>query len=357
MNIHDDAHEHHDILIVDDNPANLELLSGMLRHRGYKVRAAPGGRLALQAAQKNAPDLILLDISMPEMDGYEVCKRLKADEKLREVPVIFISALSETFDMLKAFSSGGVDYVVKPYQFEEVNARVETHLKLHRLKTELGEYNRRLEELVQEQVKEIFDSQMATIFAIAKLAESRDRDTGDHLERVQAICHSISLRLNESSRYASTITRADCENIFHASPLHDIGKVAIPDAILLKPGRLTPDEFEIMKTHAAFGANTLRDVEHKYPKNSFIHIGIEIAHYHHERWDGGGYPDGLSGEGIPLSARIMAVADVYDALRSKRCYKPALPHEESFDIIIKGSGTQFDPEVVAAFRDTHARAT
>jgi putative two-component system response regulator len=339
------------ILIVDDTYANLELLSDMLKLRGYQVRPAPSGPLAIQAAKNNPPDLILLDIAMPVMNGYQVCKILKEDNNLREIPVIFISALSDTKEKIEAFSSGGVDYITKPFQLEEVYARVETHLKLHRLQLEMEIYNEKLEKTVESQVKEIFESQMATIFAIAKLAESRDDDTGRHLEKVQLICRSISLKLLGNSDFRSIITRDYAENIFHASPLHDIGKVAIPDRILLKSDRLTVEEFEIMKTHAILGAETLLEVSEKYPGNHFIKMGISIARHHHERWDGTGYPDGLSGNDIPLSARIMAVADVYEAVRSKRCYKAALSHEETNEIIIKGSGNQFDPVIVSAYSE------
>ncbi len=343
------------IIIVDDTPANLELMAGMLKQRGYRVRTAPSGKLAIKAAQGEPPDLILLDITMPEMDGYEVCGRLKADETLRDIPVIFISALTETMDKVRAFSSGGVDYVSKPFQFEEVHARVETHLKLRHLQAELEGHNRDLEETVREKVKEISESQIATIFAIAKLSESRDEDTGRHLERVQMICRMLSLKMSENPGYGSTITEYFIENIFRASPLHDIGKVAIPDSILLKPGKLTPEEFEIMKTHATLGSETLRAVQKQYPKNAFIDMGIDIARHHHEKWNGNGYPDGLPGDDIPLSARIMAAADVYDALKAKRPYKEPFPHEKCCEIIIKDSGTHFDPGVIEAFESIHER--
>lgn len=344
-----DAGERESILIVDDTPANLELLAGMLRQKQYRVRPALSGKLALQAALNDPPDLILLDINMPEMDGYEVCRQLKADRRSADVPVIFISALNETVDKIEAFSAGGVDYVTKPFQFEEVNARVETHLKLHRLQAALENHNRNLTTLVQAQVSEISEAQMAMIFALAKLSESRDDDTGGHLERVQMFCRILATQLAEATPYGEIIDGRYIENIFQTSPLHDVGKVSIPDAILLKSDKLTGEEFELMKRHTVVGAETLETVRRHYPKNMFIAMGIEVARSHHERWDGGGYPDGLTGEMIPLSARIMAVADVYDALRSRRSYKPALPHDESLGIITRGRGTQFDPDVVDAF--------
>lgn len=330
------------ILIVDDTPANLTLLSGMLKDKGHKVRPVPSGKLALKAVETELPDLILLDINMPEMNGFEVCEKLKSEKKSCDVPVIFISALTETLDKVKAFQYGGVDYITKPFQFEEVEARVETHLELRR-------YEKSLEDLVEEKVKEISASQMSTIFALSKLAESRDRDTGKHIERVQILCRILAERLTHESKYACAINDNFINYIYNASPLHDIGKVAIADGVLLKQGRLTPDEFEVMKTHTVVGAETMQAVYELYPNNGFISMGISIARSHHERWDGSGYPDGLAGEKIPLESRIMAVADVYDAIRSKRCYKDSMTRSQCGELIRSGSGTQFDPDLVAAF--------
>ncbi len=350
MNQTPDAADQANIIIVDDTSANLEVLAGMLKNSGHKVRPFLSGRLALQAAENSPPDLILLDIMMPEMDGFEVCRELKASPKLRDIPVIFISALSETMDKVKAFDTGGIDYVTKPFQFEEVRVRVETHLKLRRMQVALEAHNRHLEDLVREQVREISDSQMITIFALAKLAESRDADTGKHLERIQIYCKLLATKLKEDPHYAESITQTYVDNLFHASPLHDIGKVAIPDSILLKTGRLTPEEFEIMKTHSTLGARTLEAVRAKYPKNAFINMGIAIARSHHEKWDGSGYPNGLAGEDIPLAARIVAVADYYDAVRFKRCYKAAATHEEACKFILDGNGAHFSPRIIEAFK-------
>jgi putative two-component system response regulator len=330
------------ILVVDDVPANLTLLSGMLREKGHRVRPVPSGKLALKAIKNEPPELILLDISMPEMDGFEVCSILKKDVRFRDIPIIFISALGEMLDKIKAFSIGGVDYVTKPFQVAEVEARVETHLKLRR-------YQAGLEALVKEQVKEISDLQISAIFALSKLVESRDQETGKHLERVQIFCKLIAEKLGREEKYSDIIDAAFTKNIFNASPLHDIGKVASPDYILLKPGPLTPEEFEKMKNHTIVGSNTLEAVRKIYRKNAFINMGISIARSHHERWDGNGYPEGLKGEEIPVAARIMAIADVYDALRSKRCYKEPFAREQSIEIIRDGNGAQFDPFVVKAF--------
>jgi putative two-component system response regulator len=340
-----------DILVVDDTPANLHLLASMLKKRGYKTRPVPTGLLALQAALSDPPDLILLDVNMPEMNGYEVCQSLKADDKLKDIPIIFISALNELLDKVRAFSVGGVDYITKPFQFDEVQARVDAQLKIRRLQEELEQHNRQLGKLVQMQVKKISDTQVAMIFALAKLAESRDDDSGMHLERVQALCKKLAEGLAERPRFGRQVDASFIETLFHASPLHDIGKVGIPDKILLKPGKLTPEEFEVMKTHAARGAETLEAVQRKFPGNALLDMGIAIAKYHHEKWSGQGYPQGLAGEAIPLSARIMAVVDVYENLRAKRPYKAAFSHEESVDIIASSSGTHFDPELVKIFME------
>ncbi|MDX9789055.1 MAG: two-component system response regulator [Desulfobacterales bacterium] len=337
------------IMLVDDTPANLHLLENMLQSRGYKIVEFPNGEMALRAIAKNPPDLILLDILMPEMDGFEVCRRLKADEKLKDIPVLFISAMDDTINKVKAFSQGGVDYVTKPFQEEEILARLTTHLSLRWAQQELKKQNLYLEDLVREKVKEISDSQLSTILAISKLAEYRDDETGQHIERTRIFCKILAQELQKNKRYAKIITDMFIENIFHASPLHDIGKVGIPDHILLKPGKLTPEEFDIMKTHTTIGAKTLQNVRDRYPQNAFINMGIDIARSHHEKWDGTGYPDGLAGEEIPLSGRILAIADVYDALRSKRPYKNPVSHEKSCALIREGTGKHFDPAVVGAF--------
>ena len=331
-----------DLLVVDDTPSNLLLLGELLRGKGYRVRMAPEGELALQAARFRPPDLILLDISMPGMDGFEVCRRLKADPDLASVPVIFLSALGEMEAKVRSFEVGGVDYVTKPFHFAEVEARVETHLKLRR-------YQRRLEEMVQDQVREIADSQMATIFALAKLAESRDDETGHHLERVREVCGLLGEGLRSEGTYASQVGEDFLRDLCQASILHDIGKVGISDTILLKPGRLTPEEREIIQQHPVIGARTLEAVCLQYPHNAFLRMGIAIARWHHERWDGTGYPDGLAGERIPLCARVMGLADAYDAMRTRRVYKPPRSHDQTQEIVLQDRGSHFDPVLVEAF--------
>ncbi len=308
----------------------------------------------MEAARRQPPDIILLDINMPEMDGYQVCATLKADPNLVPIPVIFISANNEVFDKVTAFSLGGVDYVTKPFQFEEVEARVETHLELRRLQVEMEKMNRSLQDQVRAQVKEISDSQIATIVALAKISEYRDEDTGNHILRVQRYCRALAQRLAKDKVFGDLVDEAFIETIFHASALHDIGKVGIPDSILLKPGKHTPEEWEIMKTHAAIGAETLSTVLKTYPNSAFLKMGKEIAKSHHERWDGSGYPQGLAGESIPFSARILVLADQYDALRNKRPYKPPFDAAKTYSIITEGDGRSdpkhLDPRVLAAFK-------
>jgi putative two-component system response regulator len=337
------------IMVVDDQPANLKLMEDILRPQGYKVRSFPRGKMALAEALRLPPDLILLDINMPEMTGLEVCERLQENEPLASIPVIFLTAMDQTDYKVKAFHAGGLDYLTKPVIPEEVHLRIESQLRLCKLRTGVETRNRDLENLVKLQVDEIAQSRMTTIFAMAKLAESRDAETGKHLERVQVLCRLLATETSRHSGYAATIGNDYIENIFHASPLHDIGKVAIPDSILVKPGKLALEEFDVMKTHTTIGAQTLRLVLEKHPANAFVSMGIEIALSHHEKWDGSGYPAGLAGYAIPVSARIMAIADCYDALRSRRCYKEPMSHEESRNLILREGGHHFDPSLVAVF--------
>ena len=343
-----------DILIVDDTPAVLQLLATLFVSRGHAVRALSDGKQALQSASSFPPDIILLDINMPDMDGYEFCAALKADPKLAEIPIIFMSGNDEISDKVKAFAMGGVDYVTKPFRLREIEARIETHLKIRRLQIEVKALNSSLQELVDAQVKEISDSQIATIMALAKLAESRDEVTGNHLLRVQRYCQVLARHLSGEGVFGPLIDDAFVENISHASVLHDIGKVGIRDSILLKAEKLTPQEFEIMKTHTVLGAETLEAVLTSYPHNAFVRMGRDIARSHHERWDGSGYPDGLAGEDIPLCARILTMADQYDALRQQRSYKPAFDASKTYAILTEGDGRSspdhFDPRVLAAFK-------
>lgn len=338
------------ILIVDDAPVALDAICNILPE-DYKLQVALSGRKAIDILKKSdiLPDLILMDIMMPDMNGYEVCKLIKTDDRIKGIPIIFISAQFEHLDKVKAFKAGAVDYIVKPYQSEEVIARVGAHLELYFLKMELENNNNNLTKIVAEKVNAITELQMATIFALAKLAESRDGDTGAHLERVKSSCRIISEKLSLQPKYKEFVSVEFIDSIEKSSPLHDIGKAGIKDSILLKKGKLTKEEFEEIKQHTCLGANTLNEVYRKYPGNNFLKNGIDIALYHHEKWDGSGYPNGLKGDEIPLSAQIVALADVYDALREKRHYKDSISHETSHNIILQGLGNHFGPHIIDVF--------
>jgi len=332
------------IMVVDDSAGAHILLGNLLTEYGYTVLSYTNGEDALNAIQSDAPDLILLDIFMPDMDGYQFCECIKQIDDVKDIPVIFVSGMNSIDDKMKGFRQGGVDYITKPFHPEEVRARINTHINLSALRHKLD-----YQKLVEKKIREVAEAQQATIFALAKLAEQRDGDTGGHLERVRDYCKILAQQLAKGSSYADHISEEFIECIQHASPLHDIGKVAIPDSILLKPGKLTAEEFEIMKSHTIIGAENMQSVYNEYPENPFIGMGIEIALYHHERWDGKGYPDGMIGRNIPLSARIMAVADCYDAIRSDRCYRKGLEHEVVAKMLQKEQGTHFDPVIIEAF--------
>jgi len=323
------------ILVVDDTSASLKLLTEILKSEGYQVRSALSGELALQAATLDPPELILLDIRMPGMDGYEVCRRLKANSATNNVPVIFLSAASEIGDKIQGFKVGAVDYVTKPFQREELLARVHTHLELYRLRHHLGT-------LVEERTHQIVESHRETIVTMTRAASYKDEQTGFHVARVSFYSTEVAKCLGMSAEF--------CDTIHYASPMHDVGKIAIPDAILNKPSKFEPHEWEIIKTHTTLGVQMLSGANSPY-----LLMGAEIAGSHHEQWDGGGYPQGLKGEAIPLSARITQICDVYDALRSKRPYKDAYSHERASEIILSGDGrtlpTHFDPAVLNAFKN------
>ena len=344
------------ILIVDDNEMNRDLLLRRLGKSGFQMASAENGKQALDMMRERSFDLVLLDIMMPVMDGYETLVAMQKDEVLRRVPVIMITALDDVDSAVRCIEMGAVDYVTKPFNPVLLRARVDANLERKRLSDQQENYrqkiedsNRDLSEEIREKVREISKSQLAAIFAMSKLAESRDPETGEHLERMREYCKLLSEQLSRMPKYRPIIDRGFVENIYAASPLHDIGKVGIEDGVLLKPGALTDNEWVLMKRHPIIGAETLREVDRQHPGNAFIHTGIDIAEGHHEKWDGSGYPYGRAGEEIPLVARILALGDVYDALTSKRCYKDAFSHKKSRSIIEEGSGRHFDPDVVLAF--------
>ena len=287
---------------------------------------------------------------MPEMDGYEVCRRLKANRLTRDIPVIFLSAMSDDSDLEKGFAMGAVDYVTKPIHGVVLLARVKAHFSLKQAADFAKDKNKFLVTEVSKRGKELEFIQDVTILAMASLAETRDNETGNHLHRTQRYILALAEHLQRHPRFSLVLTRTNIELIYKSAPLHDIGKVGIPDAILLKPGKLTVEEFEIMKTHAALGRIAIENAEKTIGRSApFLKFAKEIAGSHQEKWDGSGYPEGLAGEDIPISARLMAVADVYDALVSARPYKKPMTHEQSAQIIIEGSGKHFDPDIVNAF--------
>ncbi len=338
------------ILAVDDAPANLTVLAGVLGDE-YAVAVADSGAATLQyLARSTLPDLILLDVTMPDMDGYEVCRRLKAEPRLRDIPVIFVTARTEDEDEKRGLDIGGVDYITKPISAAIVRARVRNHLLIKRAQDLLRDQNTELERLVAERTREIVEVQDATIFALATLAETRDNETGNHIRRTQFYVKALAEALRRNPAYAAALSDAEIDKLFKSAPLHDIGKVGVPDAVLCKPGKLTDDEWALMRQHPAYGRDAILAAEAMLTgHHSFLRFAREIAYGHHEKWDGSGYPEGLAGEAIPLSARLMALADVYDALISKRVYKPPMAHVDAVTIILKGRGAHFDPAVVDAF--------
>lgn len=338
------------LLIVDDQPHNLSVLGDLLVPY-YHVRAANSGQRALEVAASHPhPDLILLDVRMPDMDGIAVLAKLRSNPATAEIPVIFVTALDGTDDEEKGLALGAADYITKPLRPAIVLARVRTQLEAKQARDWLRDENAALEAEVGRRMRDNQDLQDVTIHALARLAEVRDMETGSHLHRTQGYIRAIAKHLSRHHGYAEELTPDAIELMAKSAPLHDIGKVGIPDAILLKPGRLTDDERRIMETHALIGAEALeraeRDAHRRMP---FLRYAKEVARSHHEHWDGSGYPDRLAGIDIPLAARLMAVADVFDALISERPYKAAYAFEQARQIVRDGRGTHFDPQVVDAF--------
>ena len=339
------------ILVVDDTPDNLKLISGLLKET-YKVKIATCGESTLEIAQSNSPpDLILLDIMMPEMDGYEVCTRLKANSKTAPIPVIFLTAKTEVSDETKGLEMGAVDYISKPINPLILLSRIKIHLNEKKMHDFLHDKNSFLENEIKKRTAEINAIQDVTIHAMASLAETRDSDTGHHIRRTQHYLKALAEKMRLHPRFADFLNDDNIiDALFKSAPLHDIGKIGIPDSVLLKPGRFEPAEFEIMKKHPELGRNAILHAERELGiEVPFLKYAKEIAYAHQEKWDGSGYPLGISGDQIPISARLMAVADVYDALISRRVYKDGMTHEEAVQIIIEGRGKHFDPDIVDAF--------
>jgi putative two-component system response regulator len=338
------------ILVVDDEPTNLSLLMHLLRPI-YHVRAANSGENALRAATSEPrPDLILLDVMMPGMDGYAVLDRLRQDPATVDIPVIFVTALTDLDDEERGLARGAADYIAKPIKPSLVLARVRTQLEAKHTRDWLKDKNAVLQAEVSKRMVENDLTQLVTIRALAHLAETRDQETGNHILRTQNYVRALALRLRQHPRFSAVLDARTIDLLTKSAPLHDIGKVGIPDNILLKPGPLTAQEWTVMKTHARLGSDAIERAETDVEQPlDFLALAKEIAHWHHEKWDGSGYPDGLQGEAIPLSARLMAVADVFDALISPRVYKSAISYDQAYEILAQGSGRHFDPDIVAAF--------
>lgn len=336
------------VLAVDDTETNIDILVETLGDM-YDLRVAMSGYSALEQIEDDPPDIILLDIMMPEMNGYQVLLELK--KRNINIPVIFITAMDELEFKTKGFEIGAVDYITKPFQPLEVIARVKTHLSLKLAMDELGNQNEILEQKVRERTKQLQTTQDVTIRSLSALAETRDNETGNHIIRTQNYVGLLAIELRKTEKYALYMNEETIDLLKKSAPLHDIGKVGIPDSILLKPGKLTDEEFDIMKMHALYGYEALEKASNQLGTNTFLNHAMELAWSHHEKWDGSGYPRALKGEDIPIEGRLMAVADVYDALISKRVYKPPFPHSKAVAIIEEGRDSHFDPDIVDAFNN------
>ncbi len=334
------------VLIVDEATDNLIQMNGMLEDQ-YEVRLANSGRAALDIMQQMPrPHLVVVDAELPGVDGYSVCQQLKSSPDTADIPVIF---LQRALDEQRALDACAADVVPKPVIGSVLRARVDTHLQLRHARELLKQQRNLLEHVVEEVTLELSQMLDAMIWALASLAETREYETANHLRRVQHYVAALARQLKQHKRFAEELSEANIKALFKAAPLHDIGKVAIPDAILLKPDRLTDAEFEVMKKHTVYGRDAIANVENTLGyTNTFLRYAREIAYSHQEKYDGSGYPQGLAGDAIPMAARLMAVADVYDALISKRVYKPAFTHETAMEMIRQGSGEHFDPDVVDA---------
>ena len=355
------------LLVVDDEPLNVSLLSQLLRPE-FRVLGALSGQSALALVAAEQPDLVLLDVMMPAMDGLAVLQRMQALPAMADIPVIFVTALGAEFDEEKGLALGAADYIVKPIKPAVLLARVRAHLALRRARLRLADQNAWLEQELARRIRDGLLAQDLMLCAMAELAETRDDDTGNHIQRTRLYVELLARRLQQDSPYAAALDEAQLQRIVKAAPMHDLGKIGIPDRILLKPGRLTPDEFAVMKTHARIGADTIAKAMAKVraqhaddllPPDTAeplraLEVARVIALSHHEHWDGQGYPDGLAGEAIPLPARLMAVADVFDALTSSRPYKPGWPVADALAYIHQRTGRQFDPVVVQALQECSA---
>jgi putative two-component system response regulator len=336
-------------MLVDDNMASLTMGKNILKDR-YNVFPLPSGEKLFDLLQKVVPDLILLDIAMPEMDGYEVIKKLKANRKTRDIPVIFLTSRDDPGNELEGLSLGAIDYVSKPFSPVLLVQRIENHLLIAAQKKELKNYNDNLREMVLEQIEQIEDLQHAVLNTLAEVAEFRDDIIGGHIERIQSYLKFMLDQMIEEGLYQEETSHWDLEFLVPSAQLHDVGKIMISERILHKPGRLTAEEFEEIKKHTVYGVRLIERITQSAREHVFLEHAKVIAGSHHEKWDGTGYPEGLKGAGIPLQGRLMAIADVYDALIAVRPYKQPVSPAEAEKIIIEGKGTHFDPALVEIFQ-------
>ncbi|MDR0563969.1 MAG: response regulator [Azoarcus sp.] len=338
------------ITVVDDNVTNLNISRNIL-HGHYETYAIPSGKVLFNLLEKLTPDLILLDIEMPEMNGYEVIKKLKANEHLANIPVIFVTSRYDEGSELEGLSLGAIDYITKPFSPALLLRRIKNHLLIADQEKELKSFNDNLVQKVSQKAKQIIQMQFAILNVVAELVEFRDQKTGGHIARTQQYLELLVDRMLKDHIYYDEIATWDLTFLIPSAQLHDVGKIAISDTILNKPGKLTPDEFEIMKTHVARGVDAIERIERETQEGSFLYHAKRFAGYHHEKWDGTGYPNKMSGKNIPLQGRLMAIADVYDALISSRPYKERMPLDVAKSIILDGCGKHFDPTLIDVFKD------
>jgi putative two-component system response regulator len=339
------------VLAVDDTPANLTVVASTLSD-DYQVKLATSGRKALDIALSQPPDLILLDVMMPEMDGYDVCQRLKSNPATRRVPVMFLTAKIEVADEERGFEVGAVDFIHKPISPPILLARVKAQLRLKEFEDSLVDHNSWLLSEVERRIGDLRRMQGASVAVMVSLAEFRDNDTGCHIIRTQKYVDLLANELLRRGTHSPSLDATLIDQMIEMMPLHDIGKIAIPDSILLKPGKLDDVELPLMKTHAERGDAILHHCARSMGETGkYLQVAMRIARHHHERWDGSGYPDRLAGHDIPVEARIAAVADVYDALRARRPYKNPMLHDEAWALMMQGYGTQFDPAILDVWND------
>jgi putative two-component system response regulator len=346
------------VLLVDDNPANLRIGKNVLSEK-FAVATAPSADKMFSLLENNIPAMILLDVDMPEMNGYEAIKILKSKPRTRDIPVVFVTGRTESDDELAGLSLGAIDYITKPFQPSLLLKRIEAHLlveaqkkKLEKQAAELKYFNDNLQRMVEEKTENVIDLQNALLKTMAELVECRDDITGGHIERTQRGIKLLLVEIERSGLYREEAKDWDVELLLQSSQLHDVGKISIDDSILKKQGKLNDEEFTAMKKHAAFGEKIIEKIETLAKENDFLKYAKIFAACHHEKWDGTGYPYGLKENAIPLLGRIMAIADVYDALTSVRPYKKAFPHDEAVRIIVESGGTQFDPALIEVFLKT-----